>query len=200
MKKNNWLIGSLLMFVFAFSFVACEETKDEGEYYDWKERNDTYIKSIADTAALNADTNWKVLKAWNLPPDGSTDLGASFNVQNYVYVHVKKKGAGTVSPFYTDSVSVSYRGKLINGDIFEEPFISNELKPETAGRTTLYLNKSVVGMTTALQDMHVGDLWEVYIPWNLAYGSSASGSIPKYSDLIFELYLAEINPLKKKTD
>ena len=113
---------------------------------------------------------------------------------------MKKKGAGTVSPFYTDSVSVSYRGKLINGDIFEETFISNELKPETAGRTTLYLNKSVVGMTTALQDMHVGDLWEVYIPWNLAYGSSASGSIPKYSDLIFELYLAEINPLKKKTD
>ena len=55
-------------------------------------------------------------------------------------------------------------------------------------------------MTTALQDMHVGDLWEVYIPWNLAYGSSASGSTPKYSDLIFELYLAEINPLKKKTD
>lgn len=194
MKKSNWLI-LVLSVVFTLSFVACEETKDEGEYANWKERNDNYIDSIAKVAKANADGKWKILKSWKLPADNTSDLGNSFNVQNYVYAHVKSTGSGTVVPIYTDSVAVSYRGKLINGDIFDETFISEELNPETAGKIVFKLDDGTlgVGFATALQYMHKGDLWDVYIPWNLAYGTAGLGSIPGYSDLIFELYLAEVS-------
>lgn len=193
MKKSNWLIFVLLA-AFMLSFVACEETKDEGEYANWKERNDNYIDSIAKVAKANADGKWKILKSWKLPPDKDMNLGNEFDVQNYVYAHVKEIGSGTILPIYTDSVSVSYRGKLITGEVFDETFISNELNPETAGRVVFKLNEGSlrVGFATALQHMHAGDLWDIYIPWNLGYGVAANGSIPAYSDLIFELYLAKI--------
>ncbi len=196
MKKSNWLI-LVLSVVFTLSFVACEETDDEGEYANWKERNDNYIDSIAKVAKTNADGKWKIFKSWTLPPDNDANLGTHFDVQNYVYIHIKEIGSGAISPLYTDSVSVSYREKLINGEIFAETFSTNELNPETAGRVNLELNSSsnnnVNGLTTALQYMHVGDLWDIYIPWNLAHGTAGLGSIPGYSDLIFELYLAEIS-------
>lgn len=195
MKKNNWLFGILLL-LFSVTFTACEETKDEGEYADWRGKNIAYIDSIADVAKTNADGKWKVFKAWNKPQDDSSIIGGNSNVQDYIYVHVKEEGAGTVSPMYTDSVAASYRGKLINDYVFDETFVSNELNPETAGRATLYVNGVVTGMATALQHMHAGDWWTVYMPYSLAYDSSAKGSIPAYSDLIFELYLAEINPKK----
>lgn len=194
MKKHNWLFNILLLLLVSVSFIACEETKDEGEYANWRGRNDLYIDSIANVAKANADGKWKILKAWNKPPDSPNSLGGTFNVQDYIYVNVKEEGQGTITPMYTDSVSVSYRGKLINGDIFDETFISDELNPETAGRYTLHLNNVVTGMTTALQHMHVGDWWVVYMPWSLGYENANKGSIPAYSDLIFELYLAEINP------
>jgi len=40
--------------------------------------------------------------------------------------------------------------------------------------------------------MEVGDKWEVWIPWQLGYGSSASGTIPAYTTLVFEIELISI--------
>ena len=42
-----------------------------------------------------------------------------------------------------------------------------------------------------LMRMHRGDRWRVYIPYQLAYGSSARSSIPAYSTLIFDLQLED---------
>ena len=53
------------------------------------------------------------------------------------------------------------------------------------------VNAMVVGFSTALQKMHVGDTWKVYIPYQLGYGSSDSGVIPAYSTLIFYINVAE---------
>ena len=47
----------------------------------------------------------------------------------------------------------------------------------------------IPGFTTALLKMKKGDTWLVYIPYALAYGSSASGSVPAYSTLIFKMTL-----------
>ncbi len=40
--------------------------------------------------------------------------------------------------------------------------------------------------------MHCGDYWKIYIPYGLGYGTSATGAIPGYSTLIFEINLTEI--------
>ena len=47
----------------------------------------------------------------------------------------------------------------------------------------------VDGFTTALMNMHIGDHWRVYIPYNLGYGTSTSSKIPAYSTLIFDIAL-----------
>ena len=48
---------------------------------------------------------------------------------------------------------------------------------------------AVKGFGTAMQNMHVGDRWRVYIPAELAYGSTSTSAIPAHSTLIFELEL-----------
>ena len=59
--------------------------------------------------------------------------------------------------------------------------------------STFSLGGVVDGWTTALQQMHVGDVWRLYIPQSLGYGSSTSNSnIPAYSTLVFDVYLREI--------
>ena len=48
------------------------------------------------------------------------------------------------------------------------------------------------GFGTALQYMVPGDDWMVYIPSELAYGSTASSAIPAYSTLLFRIHMVGI--------
>jgi len=56
---------------------------------------------------------------------------------------------------------------------------------------TLSPSKSVDGFTTAVMNMHIGDRWKVYIPYQLGYGTStpSNSTIPAYSTLIFDITL-----------
>lgn len=51
---------------------------------------------------------------------------------------------------------------------------------------------SIKGVQIALQNMAVGDKWEVVVPWQLGYGQSYYSVIPGYSTLVFEIELVEI--------
>jgi FKBP-type peptidyl-prolyl cis-trans isomerase FklB len=48
----------------------------------------------------------------------------------------------------------------------------------------------VPGFTTALMNMHIGDRWRVYIPYQLGYGSLAKPTC-SYSNLIFDVALVD---------
>ena len=50
----------------------------------------------------------------------------------------------------------------------------------------------IEGWQLALQRMHVGDKWVVYIPYTMGYGNRTSGPIPAFSTLIFEVELLGI--------
>ncbi len=197
MKKLIQYLPIFLLSLLAGSVVSCKETEAEGEYDNWAKRNVAYIDSIATVARTNTDGKWKVVKNWVRPDDKpSTDFGGILTVNNldYVYIHIEKEGEGKVSACYSDSVSVSYRGRLINKTVFDETFVSEELNPETSGRVTMTLSSLVDGMTSALQYMHEGDWWTVYIPYESGYGDTNKGSIPAYSTLIFEMYLDKVYP------
>ena len=58
-----------------------------------------------------------------------------------------------------------------------------------------------MGFTTALQQMHVGDYWRIYIPSDMGYGASGSGTtIPGYSVLVFDLVLVDYSPVGQALD
>lgn len=86
----------------------------------------------------------------------------------------------------TDSVKVKYEGKLINGQLFD----SSASQP--GGVATLSLKNVIEGWKIALPKMGVGSEWELYIPYDKAYGESGTGPIPPFSALVFKITLLSV--------
>lgn len=100
-----------------------------------------------------------------------------------VYYKSLKKGSGS-SPNRSSVVTVHYTGKTINGKTFD----SSRGGVAPAFR----LRDLIPGWIIALQQMKVGDKWEVYIPAEQAYGKFNQPGIPGGSTLIFEIELIGI--------
>ena len=191
MKKSIlWVIG--LLFSASLVITSCDETAGVVDpYFEWDERNHAYIDSIARVALANPD-EWKVIHTYKFSPSDT----AAMDVNDYVYCRVLEEGAGTMSPYYTDSVTTHYRGKLIplyNGSTvtFDQSYLG-QLDPQTAVPTGFGVSSVIEGWTSVLQYMVEGDRWEVYIPSDLGYGKQGSNSIPGNSTLIFDMQLVKI--------
>ena len=96
-------------------------------------------------------------------------------------IRVIKSGMGQ-TPGPDDIVTVSYRGSLVDGTVFDQT------KP---GEThDLPANKVVPGWIEALSLMKEGDEWELVLPAELGYGDRrASAAIPPGQVLTFTLQL-----------
>lgn len=95
-----------------------------------------------------------------------------------------KEGTGEI-PTVADQVKVHYKGTFIDGKVFDSSIDRGE--PIIFGVTGV-----IKGWTEVLQLMPVGSKWEVYVPYDLAYGSTDRGTIKPYSNLVFEIELLEI--------
>ena len=97
-----------------------------------------------------------------------------------------KKGTGAI-PKATDDVQVIYEGKTI-GKVFDST------AKHSTEFDTFNVGGLIKGWTEALQLMPVGSKWEIFIPYNLAYGERGAGrDIAPYSTLIFTLELKDID-------
>jgi FKBP-type peptidyl-prolyl cis-trans isomerase FklB len=97
---------------------------------------------------------------------------------------VIKAGNGR-KPKASDSVTVTYKGTLLNGRQFD----SNIGKPPL----TLSLENVIPGWTEGVQLMPEGAKYRFFVPYPLAYGEQGAGpDIPPYSTLIFEIELVKI--------
>lgn len=188
MKKSN-LIFAVFAFVLMSVFASCsEEDNTVEEFPDWRNRNEACFSDIWNTAKLNSDGSWKTFLSYALEDTIPTTS------DDYIAVKVLREGTGSGCPMFTDSVKVNYRGRLIpstsypEGYVFDQSYIG-EYNPATALPSTMYVGGTVDGFATALQHMHIGDYWRVYIPYTLGYGSSDSDVIPAYSTLIFDVEL-----------
>lgn len=94
------------------------------------------------------------------------------------------EGTG-IKPTASDSVTVHYRGTLIDGTPFDNSYDRGE-------PITFPLNRVIKGWTEGLQLMSVGSKYKLYIPYTLAYGSHDQGPIPGGSALIFEVELLDV--------
>lgn len=104
---------------------------------------------------------------------------------------VLKEGTGP-KPTASDTVTVNYRGTLVNGKEFDSSY--------KAGQPVSFPVGGVIkGWTEALQLMPVGSKWQLFIPADLAYGDSPrpGGEIAPGDTLIFEVELLSIGEQKK---
>lgn len=192
----RYILFAFVAVLSAGSLVACSESDgEEDEYANWQERNDDYWNTLYASAQQRiaaGDTSWRIYPLWAL-----TDSTATHAI-DHIVVQVLESGSGTESPIATDTVVIHYSGRLIpttehpDGYNFEKSW-SGSFSSSTALPVKFAANSGIEGFSTALQLMHRGDHWIVYIPYEAAYGSSASSSstFPAYSNLIFDIRLVD---------
>lgn len=95
-------------------------------------------------------------------------------------------------PKATDTVTVNYKGTLIDGTEFDSSYKRKE-------PATFPVSGVIKGWTEALQLMPVGSKWELFVPADLAYGERGTmgGPIGPNAVLIFEVELLSIKPAAK---
>ena len=84
-------------------------------------------------------------------------------------------------------VTVHYEGRLIDGRTFDS-------SRRGAGTPPAFrVNELITGWQVALVNMHIGDIWELYVPASAGYGERGAGrDIPGHSTLIFRIELLDI--------
>ncbi len=98
---------------------------------------------------------------------------------------VLESGKGD-SPKASDNVEVHYTGKLIDGTMFDSSV-------ERGVPASFGVTQVIPGWVEALQLMHEGDKWRLYIPSDLAYGpNGAGGVIGPNMTLIFDVELLRV--------
>jgi FKBP-type peptidyl-prolyl cis-trans isomerase FklB len=96
---------------------------------------------------------------------------------------VLTNGSGPV-PTAADTVTVNYRGTLLDGTEFDSSYKRGQ-------PATFPVGGVIRGWTEALQKMTVGSKWKLFIPSDLAYGEQGNRGIPPNSTLIFEVELLD---------
>ena len=177
---------ALILFPLMGTVSSCsEDSEDTDEYANWQERND------------KATDQWAASSGYLKIVTFSKLSSAAANNSDYIYVQVLETGSGTDSPLYADTARVAYRGWLIptetysDGYVFDQSYLG-DFSWATAGMVDFSINSNLRdGFSTALLNMHKGDRWRVSMPYQLGYGSSSSGSVPAYSNLIFDIALLD---------
>ena len=163
-----------------------------------KDSIDAAMFSRGFVAALANDTTlFSVKKAGEFKTQILAGAGEKFLAANAKKSGVKvlpsglqykviKAGQGEV-PKATDEVEVIYEGRLIDGTVFDATSKHGGAKTDKFRAGNL-----IKGWTEALTTMPVGSKWQLYIPYELAYGERQAGQIPPYSTLVFDLELVSI--------
>ena len=99
---------------------------------------------------------------------------------------VLKEGSGAM-PTTSNKVKVHYEGRLLNGTVFDSSY-------QRGQPIEFALGGVIQGWIEGLQLMKEGAKYQLYIPFNLAYGERGSPpNIGPFETLIFDVELLEVN-------
>lgn len=125
--------------------------------------------------------------------------GESFLAKNKKNATVKTTASGLqyevvtqgmgARPTATDTVTVNYKGTLLNGNEFDNSYKRGQ-------PISFALNGVIPGWTEGLQLMPVGSKYKFYIPYQLGYGLNEMQAIPGGSVLVFEVELLDVKKRK----
>lgn len=205
-------VAFILLSVFLLSISSCSETDATwNPYYNWQARNASWFSQVADTArtaiaqakALYGD-KWEEKCEWRMFKSFRKSAVSPGVLADSICVRILTRGQGLVSPCYTDSVRVNFRGWTMETEylndagklessmsVFAQTYYGT-FDPQTAAPQLMSVKNTIDGYSTALQYMVTGDDWLVYIPQELAYGSKDSNSIPAYSMLLYRLNMVGV--------
>jgi FKBP-type peptidyl-prolyl cis-trans isomerase len=173
----------LLLAGLLFSYTACSDDTS-GVDLAWKEANEKAYQKIAE------DSDYKELK---------TETGPSG-----IYYKVIEAGTETERPIQTSNVKVLYHGMYYDDTVFDKGTCiyndKGELVERDPAQPVQFSTSGVIrGFSFALQNMVVGDRWDIWIPYYLGYGESGNinsttgqVTIKGYTTLHFVVELIEI--------
>lgn len=205
----------LLLVGCGLAVTACssEETIDP-VYENWAARNMAAFSDtlrVARTAIAQAKTQygdaWAEHTPWRVFGNYTLGTGGKPTAKDSLVVRVVSSQLSAAEalkaprPLYTDTVRVAYMGRLMptsadpTGKVFDfsgPSRLESDVFNTALGTDAQFaVSNVVVGFSTALQQMHVGDRWRIFIPAKSGYGNAAQTSIPAGSMLIFDLQLQQ---------
>lgn len=176
---------AIILACFAIVFASCKKTETFDD--SWKISNEQQFEKIA-----NDPSYTRII----------SKSGKGF----IMYKELKKAEDKSKAPYFTDKVKVLYCGwykkdwgkddifTTNDGNVFHNKTVFVPKEDSFNVPRTFSINSSDVvdGLKTALQHMHVGDKWEIWIPSELAYGAYERDNIRGYTTVVFEVELLEI--------
>ena len=195
---------------YAFGVLVAMDLMDLGLEFDY----DAFIQGFRE-AMENEDTRFSLNEAMDIITtafqarqtqlaDYNLALGQAFLDENSekpgivvtssgLQYEIITEGTGEM-PVFSDNVLVHYVGTTIDGEIFDSTY-------EFGEPLEIPLSRVIPGWSEGLSLMREGEKARLYIPSELAYGSSgAGGYIAPNSVLIFEVELLSILPSQVLTD
>ena len=188
---------------------SCEETTEQWDPYEnWQGRNIAWFASVADSARTAISQakaqygdEWEKHCEWRMYKTLQRSASTRGPLTDSICCRILQRGTGGVSPAFTDSIRLSFRGWLMPAEyekedgtletrmqVFTQTYYG-DYNPATAAPQVGAVKSFTEGFGTALQYMVKDDDWLVYIPSDLAYGAESSSSIPAYSTLLFRIHL-----------
>ena len=151
----------------------------EMTYDEAKKILDKFFKELAEKINGQNAAVGKAFLEKNKKEEGVIELPSGLQYK------VLKEGNGK-KPKATDKVRCHYEGMLLDGTVFDSSIKRGE--PAVFG-----VNQVIQGWVEALQLMHEGSKWRLFIPSEMAYGARGAGnSIPPHATLIFDVELIEV--------
>lgn len=188
--KKYWHITWMLV-VMLFTLAACSDDDENEIVIDeaWKEIN---------LAAFDA-------RLQDAKTDTSLFTINSESGNGQIICKILKKGEGTETIYYTSKVNCYYKGCFVTNEdgevvadrdsvLTQGEVFDSRLRENGDDKVLFEEDDSGLrdGFATALQHMHEGDIWEVWMPYQLGYGVSGYDDIKPYTTLVFQIEVTDI--------
>ena len=190
------------------TFVSCKENigDEDTEYTNWQARNAAYFQqktsegrnAIAEAKKQYGDA-WEQHCKYRFYRKYLPSSTANATAFDSICVEILENGTGSGCPLATDYVTFNFLKRLMPSDSYADGRVVDHsgltvvwddiFKSSHSASVTRTASNNTVGETTAFMYMHIGDIWRVYIPAELAYSSTETSTIPAYSMLVVDLKL-----------
>lgn len=195
---------------------SCDDDDDKGinyiDYYPWRDRNNEFMTRL--------ETNLLEYGQQAYFHDSVASLGEPYASPTFYHVcrAANEDSLRAINkwytPYFTSTLKVHYTlydtesvlDKMPSGAGFNDPAVMDSIFFDSANKADTLQSMQVEffedftcrdvvkGWADVLQQMHIGDMWVVAIPWQTGYGQEGqmAGGIDPYSTLFFRIELCDI--------